>query len=114
MQQIQVLPTVNGGQPIMIQGATTPQLIQTADGQTLVYQPVQVGSSFTTLIFVIFILCESRCKMAHRRWCQHNSQASRSNNRADKLSRLPMPDNRMQQHPQHQLLKEGNNSNRVK
>ncbi len=41
-QQIQVLPTVGGGgQPIMIQGAS-PQLIQTADGQTLLYQPVQV------------------------------------------------------------------------
>ena len=42
MQQVQVLPVQNstgaGGQPIMLQS----QVIQTADGQTLIYQPVQV------------------------------------------------------------------------
>ena len=42
MQQVQVLPVQNsggaGGQPIMLQS----QVIQTADGETLVYQPVQV------------------------------------------------------------------------
>ena len=43
MQQVQVLPVQNsggaGGQPIMLQS----QVIQTADGQTLIYQPVQVN-----------------------------------------------------------------------
>merc|ERR1711863_108351 len=42
MQQVQVLPVQNsggaGGQPIMLQS----QVIQTADGQTLIYQPVQM------------------------------------------------------------------------
>jgi hypothetical protein len=42
MQQVQVLPVQNSGgasgQPIMLQS----QVIQTADGETLVYQPVQV------------------------------------------------------------------------
>merc|ERR1711997_579072 len=41
-QQVQVLPVQNstgaGGQPIMLQS----QVIQTADGQTLIYQPVQM------------------------------------------------------------------------
>ena len=44
MQQIQVLPVQNsnaggGAQPVMLQS----QVIQTADGQTLIYQPVQVN-----------------------------------------------------------------------
>ena len=42
MQHVQVLPVQNAtgaaGQPIMLQS----QVIQTADGQTLIYQPVQV------------------------------------------------------------------------
>ena len=42
MQHVQVLPAQNfggaGGQLIMLQS----QVIQTADGETLVYQPVQV------------------------------------------------------------------------
>ena len=53
MQQIQVLPAVQspqGGQQIIMQpnhtGSTgqaqAAQVIQTADGQTLIYQPVQV------------------------------------------------------------------------
>jgi len=40
MQQVQVLPvqgSANTGQPVMLQS----QIIQTADGQTLIYQPVQ-------------------------------------------------------------------------
>ena len=48
MQQVQVLPVQNsggaGGQPIMLQS----QVIQTADGQTLIYQPVQVNK-WTTI-----------------------------------------------------------------
>jgi len=43
--QIQVLPvsTVGGQQQIVIQqGSQQPQIIQTTDGQTLIYQPVQV------------------------------------------------------------------------
>ena len=43
MQHVQVLPVQNttgaAGQPIMLQS----QVIQTADGQTLIYQPVQVS-----------------------------------------------------------------------
>ena len=51
MQQIQVLPvqSAQGGQQIIMQpNPSTPaqaqaaQVIQTADGQTLIYQPVQV------------------------------------------------------------------------
>ena len=51
MQQIQVLPvqSTQGGQQIIMQpnpstaGQTqAAQVIQTADGQTLIYQPVQV------------------------------------------------------------------------
>ena len=51
MQQIQVLPvqSAQGGQQIIMQpNASAPgqaqaaQVIQTADGQTLIYQPVQV------------------------------------------------------------------------
>jgi hypothetical protein len=52
MQQIQVLPvqSAQGGQQIIMQQnpnatgqAQTAQVIQTADGQTLIYQPVQVS-----------------------------------------------------------------------
>ena len=52
MQQIQVLPvqSAQGGQQIIMQPnpstagqAQTAQVIQTADGQTLIYQPVQVS-----------------------------------------------------------------------
>ena len=43
LQHVQVLPVQNtagaAGQPIMLQS----QVIQTADGQTLIYQPVQVS-----------------------------------------------------------------------
>jgi len=44
LQQVQVLPvqTTAGGQPIMLQQSSTPHVIQTADGQTLIYQPVQM------------------------------------------------------------------------
>ena len=51
MQQIQVLPVQSpqGGQQIIMQPnhtatgqAQAAQVIQTADGQTLIYQPVQV------------------------------------------------------------------------
>ena len=51
MQQIQVLPVqaTQGSQQIIMQPnhttpaqAQTAQVIQTADGQTLIYQPVQV------------------------------------------------------------------------
>jgi len=43
LQQVQVLPVQSsaGGQPIMLQ-QSTPHVIQTADGQTLIYQPVQM------------------------------------------------------------------------
>lgn len=45
LQQVQVLPvqtTAAGGQQIMLQQSATPHVIQTADGQTLIYQPVQM------------------------------------------------------------------------
>ena len=49
LQQVQVLPVQStasaGGQPIMLQ-QSTPHVIQTADGQTLIYQPVQVKTIF--------------------------------------------------------------------
>jgi len=55
MQQVQVLPVQNsatgaGGQPIMLQS----QVIQTADGQTLIYMPLseseeKVGNSIRTI-----------------------------------------------------------------
>ena len=47
LQQVQVLPVQSsaGGQPIMLQ-QSTPHVIQTADGQTLIYQPVQVLQSY--------------------------------------------------------------------
>merc|ERR1711874_143746 len=43
LQQVQVLPVQSSasGQPIMLQ-QSTPHVIQTADGQTLIYQPVQM------------------------------------------------------------------------
>ena len=51
MQHVQVLPVQNAtgaaGQPIMLQS----QVIQTADGQTLIYQPVQVKASSFSGIF---------------------------------------------------------------
>ena len=52
LQQVQVLPvqTTAGGQPIMLQQSSTPHVIQTADGQTLIYQPVQVRKQ----LFAIF------------------------------------------------------------
>lgn len=43
--QIQVLPVsslTNPGQQIVIQQPQTPQIIQTPDGQTYIYQPVQI------------------------------------------------------------------------
>ena len=55
MQQIQVLPVQSpqGGQQIIMQPNHTAtgqtqaaQVIQTADGQTLIYQPVQVKFNF--------------------------------------------------------------------
>lgn len=51
MQQIQVLPVQNsnaggGGQPVMLQS----QVIQTADGQTLIYQPVQMQDGTQALV----------------------------------------------------------------
>ena len=64
MQQIQVLPvqSAQGGQHIIMQPnhtaagqAQTAQVIQTADGQTLIYQPVQVRKYFSSL-----------CKDCHR------------------------------------------------
>ncbi|KAF7988153.1 hypothetical protein HCN44_007647 [Aphidius gifuensis] len=45
---IQVLPMsslTGGGQPIVIQQPTTPQIIQTPDGQAYIYQPVQMDQS---------------------------------------------------------------------
>ena len=57
MQQIQVLPVqaAQGSQQIIMQPnhttpnqAQTAQVIQTADGQTLIYQPVQVREISTT------------------------------------------------------------------
>ena len=55
MQQIQVLPVqaATGNQQIIMQPNTaaaqaqTAQVIQTADGQTLIYQPVQVNAHYT-------------------------------------------------------------------
>ena len=49
MQHVQVLPVQNsgtGGQPIMLQS----QIIQTADGQTLVYQPVQMQDGTQAMV----------------------------------------------------------------
>lgn len=43
--QIQVVPVsslTNAGQQIVIQQPQTPQIIQTPDGQTYIYQPVQL------------------------------------------------------------------------
>ncbi|XP_008559893.1 nuclear transcription factor Y subunit alpha isoform X2 [Microplitis demolitor] len=45
--QIQVLPMsslTGGGQQLVIQQPQTPQIIQTPDGQTYIYQPVQLDS----------------------------------------------------------------------
>ena len=52
LQQVQVLPVQSSasGQPIMLQ-QSTPHVIQTADGQTLIYQPVQVKASSFSDIF---------------------------------------------------------------
>ena len=52
LQQVQVLPVQSsaGGQPIMLQ-QSAPHVIQTADGQTLIYQPVQV----TQLLILTYI-----------------------------------------------------------
>ena len=52
LQQVQVLPVQSSasGQPIMLQ-QSTPHVIQTADGQTLIYQPVQVKASSFSGIF---------------------------------------------------------------
>ena len=56
MQQVQVLPVQNstgaGGQPIMLQS----QVIQTADGQTLIYQPVQVSKIGDNIKISLFFL----------------------------------------------------------
>ena len=56
VQPIQVLPVQNtggipaGGQVVQIQqNAQQPQVIQTTDGQTLIYQPVQVDGGTTIL-----------------------------------------------------------------
>ncbi len=49
MQQVQVVPvqsTAGAGQPIMLQS----QVIQTADGQTLIYQPVQMQDGTQALV----------------------------------------------------------------
>jgi len=58
LQQLQVLPVNGQGQVVIQQGNTNnsqqqqPQILQTADGQTLIYQPVvdgQVGSNMIQL-----------------------------------------------------------------
>merc|ERR1712018_861402 len=50
MQHVQVLPVQNAtgaaGQPIMLQS----QVIQTADGQTLIYQPVQMQDGTQAMV----------------------------------------------------------------
>lgn len=52
LQQVQVLPvqTTAGGQQLVFQQSATPQVIQTTDGQTLIYQPVQMQDGTTTLV----------------------------------------------------------------
>ena len=63
MQQIQVLPVqaATGNQQIIMQPNTaaaqaqTAQVIQTADGQTLIYQPVQVNVHYTIHTGIDFI-----------------------------------------------------------
>ena len=63
MQQIQVLPVqaATGNQQIIMQPNTaaaqaqTAQVIQTADGQTLIYQPVQVNVHYAIHTRIAFI-----------------------------------------------------------
>ena len=68
MQQIQVLPvqSTQGSQQIIMQPnhttpaqAQTAQVIQTADGQTLIYQPVQVRIVFVKEFWQEFFLTTS-------------------------------------------------------
>lgn len=49
--QIQVVPMsslTSGGQPIVIQQPTAPQIIQTPDGQAYIYQPVSMDQTQQT------------------------------------------------------------------
>lgn len=68
--QIQVVPVsslTSTGQQIVIQQPQTPQIIQTPDGQTYIYQPVQLegqvqqaqptGMNICNLFIKLLILC---------------------------------------------------------
>ena len=50
------MSTVGGQQQIVIQqGSQQPQIIQTTDGQTLIYQPVQVDGQGQQVNFGCFL-----------------------------------------------------------
>ena len=84
LQQVQVLPVQSSasGQPIMLQ-QSTPHVIQTADGQTLIYQPVQV----TQLLILTYLNHRSGSKFQYQinisdaRWYTGCSSAASSHTR---------------------------------
>ena len=92
LQHIQVVPIQGGGggggqQIVLQQAGGQAQVIQTADGQTLLYQPVQV--SFFGSVFLLFLIKETFIKDCYKnsssRWLKNGFKIVQSGRKSKSI-----------------------------